>query len=159
MFIIKCFDIDSSRFLSRLALERNRKPGASLQVLRNPPSLLSLGQSSTTCVPKFTDATLFATVASKAGWRLSLAGFHTPSNIVGTSLCKPELNFLIALPFGRMSFTIVCTSEIHSGRRGKRDKTRTTPVSSPLISQTQYIRSMPECQKIYYIFCNLPQNL
>ncbi len=109
ILIIRCFEIAVSLFLSRLDLVRKTKPGAPLQALRNPPTLLSLGQLSTICGWALIDATLPAAGASKGCWTLSVAGFHTPSNIVGTSLCKPELNFLIAIPLGSMSFTIVCT--------------------------------------------------
>ena len=49
MLIIRCFDIASNLFLSRLDLERKTKPGTSLQALKKPPSLLSVGRPSTNC--------------------------------------------------------------------------------------------------------------
>jgi hypothetical protein len=65
MLIIKCFDIDESLFLSRLALERKINPDASLQALKKPVDLCSWGQWLTACSAGSKWATVLAAGASK----------------------------------------------------------------------------------------------
>jgi hypothetical protein len=65
MLIIKCFDIDESLFLSRLDLERRKYPDASLQALKKPAALCSLGRWLTACSAGSERATVLAAGASK----------------------------------------------------------------------------------------------